>query len=80
MSAKQKERRPVRAVPPGAVFINRRQLQARYGNISHMTIERKLTGDPDFPRPTFFGAQRFWKISELEAYERACAFAREVTK
>jgi hypothetical protein len=58
--------------PAGAVFIGIRQLQERWGGISHMTVERRLRDDPSFPKPRFFGRLRFWKIADVEAYERAC--------
>ena len=29
--------------------------------------------DPDFPAPIHFGQRRFWRLSELIAYERALA-------
>ena len=29
--------------------------------------------DPDFPAPVHFGQRRFWRLSELVAYERALA-------
>jgi hypothetical protein len=62
--------RPVRPVPPGATT---RQVRARYGDVSAMWVERKLKNDSDFPRPEFFGTNRFFRIAALEAYERACA-------
>lgn len=33
----------------GERFIGIRDVQRRYGNVSHMTIERRLTSDPSFP-------------------------------
>jgi hypothetical protein len=56
-------------VPPSAVYLGAAQLRARYGGVSHMWIERKLQGDPAFPRPKYFGRMRFWAIAELETYE-----------
>jgi hypothetical protein len=29
--------------------------------------------NPTFPRPVFFGRMRFWKLSELERWEKAQA-------
>jgi hypothetical protein len=69
-------RRPPRPVPSDAVYISRTQLQNRWGGVSHMWIERRLKDNPDFPKPKFMGRLRFWKISELEAYERSCATSR----
>ncbi|MGO9684618.1 MAG: hypothetical protein ACLP0B_14955 [Steroidobacteraceae bacterium] len=68
--------RPVHAVPPGAVYLSAPQVCARYGGRSHMWLERLLARDPDFPRPQYFGRLRFFKIAELETYERLCATRR----
>jgi predicted DNA-binding transcriptional regulator AlpA len=38
-----------------------------------MWIERRLADDSGFPRPTKFGRLRFWKLAEIEAWERAQA-------
>jgi hypothetical protein len=57
-------------VPPGAVFISVQQLRARYGSVSLMWVNRRLKNDPKFPKPQYFGRLRFWKIADLEAYER----------
>ena len=46
-------------------------LQRRYGGVSHMWVERRLDTDPSFPRPVFFGRIRFWKLSDLEKWEKA---------
>ena len=62
------------AAPAGAVYITTAQLRQRYGNVSHMWVERKLKSDPDFPGPVTFGSMfRFFRLADLEAYERACA-------
>lgn len=37
---------------------------------SSMWVERRLKGDPDFPRPTKFGRERRWRLSDLDAYDR----------
>ena len=55
------------------VFLKTKQLRERYGRCSHMFIERRLANDPTFPRPVFFGRIRFWKLSELEMWEKARA-------
>lgn len=63
------------SVPTDAVFISASQLRARYGNVSHMWVERRLQNDPAFPKPKYFGRLRFWSIAELEQYERNAAAA-----
>jgi predicted DNA-binding transcriptional regulator AlpA len=55
------------------VFITSRQLRNRYGGVSHMWIERRLVGDPEFPKPVYFGARRFWALLAIEAWERTRA-------
>lgn len=62
------------AAPTGAVYLTAAQLRVRYGGVSHMFVERKLKNDPTFPRfVTFNSMHRFWRLDEIEAYERACA-------
>jgi predicted DNA-binding transcriptional regulator AlpA len=56
----------------GAVYITAPEVMDRYG-VSHMWLVRRLTTDPDFPKPTYIGRMRFFKIKELEEYERKCA-------
>ena len=53
-----------------AVYIPGPQVLARYQR-TDMTIWRWLN-DPkmNFPRPFYFGRYRYWKIEELEAWER----------
>lgn len=68
----KKLRRPPVPVPQDAVYISINQVRARYGNISHMWVERKIKTDPRFPQPKYFGRLRFFKISEVEEYERLC--------
>ena len=57
--------------PADDVFLRTRQVQHRYGSCSHMFIERRLASDPTFPRPVFMGRLRFWRLSELEQWEKA---------
>lgn len=58
---------------PSDIYLKTRQVQQRYGNCSHMFIERRLQNDPTFRRPLYFGRMRFWKLSELERWEAAQA-------
>ena len=64
------------------VFISRKTLCARYG-VSHMFVERRLKDDPTFPKPTRFGkgtGRRYWRIDEIEKWERARAAAAKQWK
>jgi len=58
------------------VYLKSRQVRARYGNVSDMWLHRRLA-DPtsDFPRPVYLSRERFWRLSDLLAYERQCAAA-----
>lgn len=54
-------------------LIPAKQLRARYGGVSHMWIERKLANDPTFPRPVYISSRRYWRVGELNAWERNLA-------
>lgn len=78
MTVRHSARRPKPAEPAGTVYASISQVCERYANCSPMTIERRLQNDPRFPKPIYFGKRmRLWRISELEAYERALVVARE---
>jgi hypothetical protein len=49
------------------------QVRARYGNCSHMWIERRLACDPTFPRPVYIAKRRFWRVADLVGWERTLA-------
>jgi hypothetical protein len=42
----------------------------RFGGRSEMWLVRKLKTDKDFPRPAYSGRLRFFRLDELEKYER----------
>jgi len=50
-------------------YLNANQIMARYGQCSHMWIIRRQA-DSGFPAAVYFGRNRFWKISDLIAWER----------
>jgi predicted DNA-binding transcriptional regulator AlpA len=58
----------------GPVFLTAPEVLTRYG-VSHMWLVRRLETDPKFPKPIYIGRLRFFKIAELEQYERECATA-----
>jgi predicted DNA-binding transcriptional regulator AlpA len=54
-------------------FLTAVQVRQRYGNASDMWLWRRLRDDSNFPRPIEIRKRRYWKLSELIAWERACA-------
>ena len=53
-------------------FLTTSQLRERWGDCSHMFIERRLKSDPTFPRPVKFGDRiRFFALDAIEDYERS---------
>jgi predicted DNA-binding transcriptional regulator AlpA len=51
-------------------YLNAQQVRRRYGEASDMWIWRRLHDDSKFPRPTEICGRRFWKLSELVAWEQ----------
>lgn len=51
------------------IFLKARQVRDRYGHCSHMWIVRRMQSD-GFPTPTYFGRLRFWKVAELDQWDR----------
>jgi predicted DNA-binding transcriptional regulator AlpA len=60
---------------PGPTYLSAPSVCERYDNRSHMWLERRLRSDPNFPKPIKIGPRRFFRLSDLEAYERQCAVA-----
>jgi predicted DNA-binding transcriptional regulator AlpA len=61
-------------MPSNEVFLPARDVRKRYGGASDMWLWRRLHNPASqFPQPTYFGRFRFWRLSDLEAWERACA-------
>ena len=59
--------------PNGTEYLTAPKVQARYG-VSDMSIYRWCKNPAmQFPQPIYFGRMRFWRIDELEAWERAQA-------
>ncbi|SIO49715.1 hypothetical protein SAMN05443247_06527 [Bradyrhizobium erythrophlei] len=57
-------------IPPDAVYVSAKQVLARYGGRSEMWLNRKLIAEVDFPRPMYSGRLRFFRLDELEQYEK----------
>jgi hypothetical protein len=54
-------------------YFTSRQVRERYGDRSHMWLERRLQSDPDFPKPVRIGRLRFWDLDKLVEWERRLA-------
>lgn len=52
-------------------YINSTALRQRYGGVSDMWVWRRLKEDPTFPKPEYIAKRRFWKLSELDAWDAA---------
>jgi predicted DNA-binding transcriptional regulator AlpA len=46
------------------------QVRERFGGVSDMWIHRRLNDQSGFPRPLYIGRLRFWRLSELMAWEQ----------
>jgi predicted DNA-binding transcriptional regulator AlpA len=56
------------------IYLTAKQVQARYGGISEMSLWRWVRDCMNgFPPPVYFGRKRFWLLRELEAWERGNA-------
>lgn len=56
---------------PNAEFLSARRVLDRYG-VSDMTLYRWLHDKKmQFPQPCYFGRLRFWRLGDLENWERA---------
>jgi len=49
-------------------YLKTQQVRERYGRCSTMWIERRME-DRGFPKPVYFGALRFWRVSELVVWD-----------
>ena len=53
------------------LFLTASQVRRRYGAISAMTLHRWLhDSDLEFCQPIVIGNRRYWKLSDLEKFER----------
>jgi hypothetical protein len=59
----------------GDRFLTSAQVKKRYGGVSDMWLHRRLRDGSGFPQPMIIETRRFWKLSELEAWERERAKA-----
>jgi hypothetical protein len=61
--------------PSEDLLVSSRGVRRRYDDCSHMWIVRRLADDPLFPKPIIIARRRFWRLSELVAWERSKAVA-----
>jgi hypothetical protein len=61
--------------PDNDVLMRTADLRKRYGGCSAMWIERRLSGDPTFPRPIYIAKRRFWRLADIVAWEATKAAA-----
>jgi hypothetical protein len=55
----------------GDQLLTARQVRARYGDICEMTLFRWVhDGRLGFPRPRYINQRRYWRLSELVAWEQ----------
>ena len=52
-------------------FLTAKQLRARYGDASDMWLWRRLLDDSGFPQPMVLNKRRYWRVSDLVAWEAA---------
>ena len=57
------------SVSDPTAYLTAGQVRVRYGSCSHMWLIRRMQ-DSGFPAPTYFGRLRFWRLSDLELWER----------
>jgi predicted DNA-binding transcriptional regulator AlpA len=58
-------------------YLGAKQVRRRYGGCSEMWIVRRLKDQSGFPRPVEIATRRYWKLSELVAWERRMAAETE---
>jgi hypothetical protein len=54
-------------------YLTSAQLRTRYGHCSDMWVYRRLHDGSGFPQPTTIAGRRFWRLTDLVAWERARA-------
>lgn len=55
---------------PEPIYLTARQVLNRYGRKSTIWLYRIVKRDPKFPRPLYIGGQKYFRLSDLEAYDR----------
>ena len=57
------------------IFLRSGAVRRRYGNASDMWLHRRLRDDSGFPQPIVIGYTRYWRLSDLEAWEKQRAIS-----
>src|SRR5258708_4776425 len=55
--------------PADDVLLRAAQVRKRYGDCSDMWLHRRLHDDSGFPKPVYVGPVRYWRLSDLLAWE-----------
>ena len=55
------------------VFLNSKQVRARYGGVSAMWLHRREHDGSNFPKCVVIAGRKMWRLSELETWERGLA-------
>jgi len=55
---------------PQDILLASGQVRKRYGDCSEMWLYRREHDNSGFPKPLRINGRRFWRLSELLAYER----------
>ena len=52
-------------------YVTAKVVREMFGGISHMSLHRWLTDTKkDFPKPSYIGSRRYFKLEEVEAFKR----------
>jgi predicted DNA-binding transcriptional regulator AlpA len=63
--------------PAGNVFLSSRHVRKRYNNMSDMSLWRWLNDEAlNFPQPLRINRRRYWRLADLERWERERALQR----
>jgi hypothetical protein len=59
--------------PAADVLLRALRVRKRYDDCSDMWLHRRLHDDSGFPKPVYVGSVRYWRLSDLLAWEHAQA-------
>ena len=60
-----------RLATPTDILLRSAAVRSRYGNCSDMWLHRRLNDDFGFPKPIYLGRLRYWRLSDLIAWEKS---------